>query len=228
MISEYSKVGSYHSTQGLPNQDSVSSASNERYKAIVLADGVSTCPKAQTGAEIVSGTTALYLQKKAQILFDLNERAISARILDQVLELLEQQANKDAANVKDYSCTLSAALLDTQKQKLLCFNLGDGLILGSDGKQCYIYAHPASSSEGCSTVTTEFAAQEAETKVFDCSGMKQVYILSDGAWRLMTERNRLNPTIQTFLINGNIEKLKDYLDHASNVDDSSFISMKLQ
>lgn len=228
MIAEYSKTGSRHNRQGLPNQDSIRTAADDRYTAVALADGVSTCSMARTGAEIAAEAATMYLRRNGPMLFEMSEKGISGRILGQALENLEQQAEKDDLDVKEYSCTLSAALFDSQRRKMLCFNLGDALILGSDGNQCRVFAHPASTAEGCCTVTTKNAIREAETKILDCAGLKHVYIFSDGAWQLMAERNRLKPAIRLSLLSGNAVEIRSYLDQAANEDDASFITINLQ
>ena len=48
----FTKTGKYHLSNEINNQDAYATGSNERFDAIVLADGVSSCKKGGQGAEI--------------------------------------------------------------------------------------------------------------------------------------------------------------------------------
>lgn len=65
MVSLLSDIGMYHRKTDGENQDVVSQKEGKRYSVISLADGVSTCSRAKTGAAIASASIANLLFKNA-------------------------------------------------------------------------------------------------------------------------------------------------------------------
>ncbi len=79
MILKYSQSGVRHIKNKEENQDALYSASNQRYTVISLADGVSNCKKAKTGAEIACrAITNLFFKKASYFLHSSEEE--TARI----------------------------------------------------------------------------------------------------------------------------------------------------
>jgi len=228
MINVFSNTGAYHSASNAENQDAVCHAKNKRYTVISLADGVSSCDKAKTGAEIASKAITNLFLKKGSSFFEFNDRQVSELVLSHILYELKQQARKDTKETEEYSSTISSVLFDKNKQQLLYFNLGDSIIVAAGGGKCRILAMPSDSLSGCCVTTTENAHVKAVTKVIKIAGTESVMICSDGAWRQMFDKNKLKPEVYSMISNHEFRILKEYLGRQEIFDDYSFISMDLQ
>lgn len=228
MINIFSNRGTCHAASHTENQDAVCHAENKRYAVISLADGVSSCREAKTGAEIAGSAITNLLFKKGSMFFEFDDRQVSELVLSHILYELRQQAKEEEKEPEAYSSTVSSVLFDKNKQRLLCFNLGDSIILAAGGGRCRILAMPADSSSGCCVTTTENAHVMAFSRVISTAGMESVMICSDGAWRQMFEKNRLKPEVSSLISNHEFDRLEEYLRRQEIFDDHSMISMDLQ
>ncbi len=228
MIYTFSHTGACHAASHVQNQDAVCHAENKRYAVISLADGVSSCSEAKTGAEIAGRAITNLLFKKGSAFFEMNGRQVLELGLSHILYELKQRAMEDKKEPEAYSSTISSVLYDKAKQRLLCFHLGDGIILAAGGGRCRILAMPADSSSGCCATTTENAHEMAVFKDVSAVGMESVMICSDGAWRQMFERNRLKPEVSAMISNHEMRRLEEYLGSQEIFDDHSIIFMDLQ
>lgn len=111
---------------------------------------------------------------------------------------------------------------------MLCFNLGDGIILAAGRGRCRVLSMPADSSAGCCVTTTGSAAALASVKLLDASAVESVVICSDGAWRQMFDKNKLKPEVSSLLAGNEYDGLKDFLARQDCFDDYSFISLDMR
>lgn len=225
MIYEYSGTGARHSAHGGENEDAVCSRQNERYAVISLADGVSACRKARAGAEIASEAMAGLLVGKGKYLFDFSRQQIAEIAISHILSKLRRQAEQDLSAEEEYSSTVAGALFDKQEQKLLYFNLGDGMILAQAGGHSRILSRPSDSSSGCCVTTTRNAGRMVDARVAAVERMDSVLLCSDGAWRHMFDQNRIKPEVSTLLTDHDWSGLETYLSGQKCLDDYSFAAM---
>lgn len=228
MINKFSKTGTYHKANGKENQDAVFSGENKRFAVIALADGVSECKEAKTGAEIAGkAITNLFLQK-GEYFMEFEKEQTAKLVISHILYELRKKAESDAENTAAYSSTAASVLLDKKTKKMLFFSLGDSIIIAVKDKKCDILAKPSDSRWGCYVTTTEGAESAAKTNVINASEIDSVVICSDGAWKNMFDGNRLKNEVRTIIEDCEYDELKKFIQAQNGFDDSSFVSIDLR
>lgn len=228
VIKELSKIGMHHIDTDGENQDALCHAQNQNFCVISLADGASTCRKAKSGAEIASRAITNLLLKKGEYFLEFENERIAELALSHILFELKQCAENDSKNLEDYSSTIASVLVDKKKKRMMCFNLGDSIIMAAGKGKCRVIAMPADSSSGCCVTTTKSAAAMASVRHMDTSAVESVVICSDGAWRQMFDKNKLKPEAFNLLANNEYDELKGFLVERNCFDDYSFISLDLR
>ncbi|MCD8148081.1 MAG: protein phosphatase 2C domain-containing protein [Clostridiales bacterium] len=228
LIKEVSETGAYHNGINGENQDFLSYAQNRNFSVISLADGVSTCKEARRGAEIASGAiTDLFLKRGASFMKFEGDR-IAGFALSHILHELEQESTVASESIEEYSSTVASVLADKKNRKIMCFNLGDGIILGTGNERCRVLVMPDDSSNGCCVTTTRGASASATVKIIDIGSMESVLICSDGAWRLMYEKGKLREEAADLLKHNEFDGLKEFLARQNAYDDYSIILLDLR
>lgn len=228
VIKELSEMGMRHSGVDGENQDALCYAQNQNFCVISLADGVSTCKEPKSGAEIASRAITNLLFKKGDYFLEFEREQIAEFTISHILFELEQRAENDSKDVEEYSSTVASVLVDKKKKRMLCFNLGDGIIIAAGKGKCRVLAMPADSSSGCCVTTTKSAAAMVSVKLLDTSSVESVVICSDGAWRQMFDKNKLKPEVYDLLANNEYDGLKSFLAKQNCFDDYSFISLDMR
>lgn len=228
MIKELSGMGTHHIEGNGENQDALCHAQNKDFCVISLADGVSTCKEAKSGAEIASRAITNLLLKKGGHFLEFRSEQIADFALSHILFELEKCAENDSENIEEYSSTVASVLVDKKKKRILCFNLGDSIIMATGKGKCRVLAMPADSSSGCCVTTTKSAASMASVKLFDASSIESIVICSDGAWRQMFDKNKLKPEVFNLIANNEYDGLRDFLVEQNCFDDYSFISLDMR
>lgn len=223
-----SLAGRHHNFNNACNQDSVMYSENKRFCAMVLADGVSSCSESAKGAEIVCSALTQYLLKHGERLFCMQNYEIAGCITSHILYKLDMTSKKEMKNdINEYSSTVACILCDRKTRKMLYFSIGDSLIIATKCNKCSIVAMPSDSRNGCYVTTTENVSSLAKVGIIETDEINSVIICSDGAWRLMYSRNRLDQNIKSLLIAQNYSGLKNILIKKERYDDCSFISVDL-
>ena len=225
VINKLSKTGMYHKANNEENQDALCSGKNRRFTVITLADGVSECKEAKTGAEVaVKSLTELFL-KKGEYFINFDKKQIAKFAVSHINYELRKKAESEKKNVEDYSSTIASVLLDKKSERLLYFSIGDSIIIASENGKCKIISNPSDSSQGCCVTTTKGAETMVKTNILDVSGLESVIICSDGAWKDMFRRNKLKEEVKKLIEYNKYGELSKFIKHQDNFDDSSFISM---
>ena len=211
---------------GEENQDVVCSASNKDFCMITLADGVSTCSKAKEGASLAAATITDFVMKKSDWFLEYDNQQVADFAVSHIVYELRKRAEAAAEKIEEYSSTVAWALLDKKKNRLLCFNLGDGAILGIEEGGCELLSAPMDSSQGCCVTTTTFADRAAAVKKMDAHRLKAVVICSDGAWHQMSQKDRIKPEVEQMLTEEAYDRLQTFLTNQHCFDDYSFISLQ--
>ena len=250
---KYSKTGSYHVDNGTENQDFIFTGSNDKYDIIVLADGVSTCKQAQVGAELAATELARLLLAKGEYFMNFSEETVAELALAHVKWELNRIAENDEMPVDEYSSTLAAVLREKKTNKLLLYSLGNALLLGIKDKKVSVIFQPGDTRNG-TIVTTTIGAEKA-TNVRFVEGKAKAYtsrrkkngeferkpiyrygsiaeydniiILSDGAWKEVFKRGRMDPAAQEYVKNEYFELLEIFLKRKNPFDDCSFVTIEL-
>ncbi len=221
-------MGTCHASRNGENQDALCCGKNRNFCVISLADGVSACRDAKRGAAIASqAITDLFLNKGDHFL-EFEDGQIAELALSHVLFELRRLAVDASHPIEELSSTIASVLIDRKKRRMLCFNLGDGIIMGTGNGKCRVLSMPADSSSGCCVTTTKGAERAARVKRFDIGSLETVVICSDGAWGEMFSGNRLRPEVLQMLSRGEYDPLKDFLAGRDCRDDHSFISLDMR
>ncbi len=228
MVQRYSKMGSYHTNVNGENQDAIYCGQNNNCFVISLADGVSSCLKSRTGAEIASRSITDLLVNKGTSLLNYGNEQIADFVLSHIFYELDKEATHDEKDVKEYSSTIASVFIDRKKGEVLCINLGDSIILGIEDGKCRVLAMPADSTSGCCVTTTTNAHIFASVSRYEEKVFESIVICSDGAWKSMYEKNKLKPLIGRILVEKDYNGLASFLSEQDCYDDSSFISLNFQ
>ena len=221
-------MGTHHTLANGENQDALCHGKSKGMCVISLADGVSTCKEAKRGAAIASQAITNLFLKKGDHFLEFEDEQIAGFTVSHILCELKQEALNASLSVIDYSSTVASVLVDKRKRRILCFNLGDGIILASGNGRCKALCIPSNSLDGCCVTTTRRAEKRASVKMCDIGSMASVVICSDGAWREMFLKNRLKPEVARMLSNNEYDELKDFLISQNCFDDYSFISLDMR
>ncbi len=228
VIQTCSETGTYHMDGDGENQDALCHAQDQNFCVISLADGVSTCSEAKKGAGIASSAITNLLFKKGAYFLESNPEQTGALALSHILFELKLCAENEGKRLEDYASTVASVLVDKKKKRILCFHLGDSIIMAAGGGKCRVLSMPADSASGCCVTTTKGAAAMVSVRVFDAHGVESVVICSDGAWKEMFDKNKLKPEVSNLLSNSAYDGLRDFLAGRNCFDDYSFISFDLR
>lgn len=225
MINEYSRTGMLHLASNEENQDAIRFGQTNDYAIISLADGVSSCKEAKCGAEIASQVVTDLLLKNGALFFELDEKQIAEFVLEHVLYELKEKSREENIDENEYSSTLSSVLVDKKRDRILCFNLGDSLIMSIGNGKSRILSMPSDTFDGCCVTTTKNAASVVDVKKMKNHQGNTVIILSDGAWQSLFMGNKLKAELKEMLDVSDIAGLKAYLDSQECPDDNSFVCL---
>ena len=227
-IHVFSQMGKNHARTNNENQDALCHGETSGLCVITLADGVSDCAEAKRGAVAASETITKLFLKEGPFFLKCDKEQVTELVISHILWELEKLAKDSSRSINDFSSTVVSVLVDKKRKRMLCFNLGDGIILASEKGKCKVLSQPADSSIGCLVTTTRKAAELVSLRLCDTEEIDSVVICSDGAWREMYMKNRLKPKVAQLLVNNEYDALKDYLINQNCFDDHSFISLDIR
>lgn len=225
MISKLSCPGQHHLDTNEENQDAVCDVQNDRYVVISLADGVSTCKEAKTGAELSSKALSNLLLKKGTEFFEFDNEIISELVTSHIMSELREKAIIDSKEIEEYSSTIACVLYDKKKERMLCINLGDGIIIAAKNGKCQIMMAPSNSINGCSVTTTRDVKQIISVKKIESLNLDSIVLCTDGAWKQMFDGNILRKNVSDMISKSKYGELKEYLTTRYSFDDYSFIAL---
>lgn len=217
MINSLSGQGIYHKSHNIENQDFVLFGEDENFCAITLADGVSSCKYAREGAEIACEILCRLFLTKGDFFLSSDVLKYSQNISKIILSNILRELKKKP-DIKEYSSTIAGVLYDKNNDKMLCFNIGDGMIAGEKGGMHQVLIRPYQNENGCCVTTTLGAENVAEIKILDAEKIKSAIIFSDGAWKKIFSDKK-------FAFLNRFEELDNYLNNANCIDDYSYISL---
>ncbi|MBQ6738232.1 MAG: protein phosphatase 2C domain-containing protein [Synergistaceae bacterium] len=221
IINSLNKPGIYHKSKNIKNQDFVLSDENEKFCVIALADGVSSCKMSGEGAEISCKTLVKLFLERGNFFFNSDIHRYKREMSELILSYILSELAKKSDNIKEYSSTISSVIYNKENNKILCFNLGDGIIISNKCDKAEIIIKPYQNDDGCCVTTTVNAEFAFDIEIFDFASMDTIMILSDGAWKPIFENKNFS-----FIQNGiSFSELNNYLDSIKCLDDYSYISI---
>lgn len=228
VIRKLSRIGTHHALVNSENQDALCHGTSNDLCVISLADGVSACKEAKNGAVIASSAITNLFLKKGRHFFEFEEKQIADLVLSHILFELKSRAAEASQPVENFSSTVVSVLVDKRRKRMLCFNLGDGIILASGNGKCKVISMPSDSSYGCCVTTTKKAENMVSIKLCDIGTIESVVICSDGAWREMFQKNKLKLEVAQMISNNEYDALGNFLVNQNCFDDYSFISLDMR
>ena len=220
----FSHMGSWHRQNGGENQDALCMDGSADFAVIALADGVSSCREAKRGAEIACHTLT-------ELMLCQGQRLLSFPIQDVIgfaLNRIRNELQKQGGRMEDYASTVSAVLLDRKNRRLLCLNLGDCLIGGTEAGKCRILAAPSDSSSGCYVTTTRNAEQVTAVCSLPVGQLDSVFLCSDGLWQYLMTGEKFTDESSELLTNHAYRELERQMEAEDGLDDASFIVLELE
>lgn len=224
----YQKTGNYHITNGLPNQDFVWEAENEIIKAVIIADGVSTCKNSLKGAETACKAIAEILLDDAEYIFASDKEKTAGLIVAYIYKKLLIEANAQNENVESFSSTLSFVCFNKVTRNVLTFVLGDSLIYGVGKDSFRLIGSPVFfEGNGTFTTTTQGVESCVDINIFSEDDFSRFILCTDGAWRTFYKSGILKEDVSCVMKSENLISVKNYFDAQNCFDDCSCIIMNI-
>ena len=126
LIGAFTHHGHGHAAEGLPNQDAYRVGRVGDIAYMVVADGVSSAPLSQLGAELAVTTAVKELVLKARMSVPLHARTLES-VFTYARMALEAEARRQKKPLSDFATTLLIAVMT--KTSLLVGKIGDGSVL---------------------------------------------------------------------------------------------------
>lgn len=225
----FSKIGKYHLSNEIDNQDAFSTGSNDRFDAVVLADGVSSCKKGGEGAEITVETVKKIFLENGDIIMKSDIKESTWAVLSVLSKELEKRAAEDHEDVREYASTLAAVLIDRNTKTAFAMNLGDSMIMGIKGLDINIVGMPCDSKNGIPSTITKLSNHFTNAIMLNSKDGAFKYdafvLCSDGAWREMFHKGILRNNVKEMMIKRDFNGLRKYLKEKNTFDDCTFIAL---
>ncbi len=213
-----------HTRRGQENQDRILFSETGRCLFAGLADGVSACACGGQGAQIACEAAAKLLFEETRYFFNSAEEKIAQLTLDYIRTRLEAAAAAAGRPAAQYASTLSFACVEKRAGALLLFQLGDSAVfLLRNG--VLTPAFPAGRTEergGVYTTCTAQAHRFANVRLLPAAAAGRVLLCSDGAWRRMYLRDRIDPAAAA-AAQASPALLEAFLARTPCADDASFL-----
>lgn len=218
----YTKKGNRRSR----NQDVITHGQNDEYEVIALADGVSSCKKGKEGAEIACKTVSDIFLNCGRLFFNYSRKKTANIVLDEIKRNISIAAKHDNEPSDSYSSTICFVCLEKRTGKIISFQLGDShiFLLSKDGCDAI---NAKGAYELCFTTYPD-ADEYTFIDIFHTDNIQGLLLCSDGAWKLLYNKNILNPEILHAIKHLNFEIFEAFLKNKNNTDDCSYILLNLE
>ena len=213
-----------HKQRGQENQDRVLFSETGRCLFAGLADGVSSCAFGGQGAQIACEAAAKLLFEETRYFFNSGEEKIAVLVTEYIGYRLAAAAAAAGRTAAEFASTLSFACVEKRAGSLLLFQLGDSAVfLLREG--VLTPAFPACRTGergGVFTTCTAQAHRFANVRLLPASAAGRVLLCSDGAWRRMYSRDRIDPEAAA-AVQASLALLEAFLARTPCADDASFL-----
>lgn len=187
-----SAVGTSHVATGKPCQDSAASgtvsAVEGDFLVLVVCDGAGTAEYSDVGSKKAAQTflelVEVYLDENGGI--EGVDREVAGEWMERVAEILRAHAGDQGHSVRDYACTLLAAIVGERQAAFV--QIGDGAIVVSNGPEdgwSYVFWP----QHGEYANTTNFVVSPNALDVFDFElgprRITEIAVFSDGIEKLV-------------------------------------------
>ena len=183
-IAVYSKTGSGHLSRGEENQDRcLYGRIGENTFYLALADGVSSAPYAEEGADAAVQTIKIVSEHIAAGKMAMND------LKDMQTTIVRTWKNWFSAGWNDYAATLNFVIF--HNNRVLVGRIGDGLIVSKADRECRV---SATDEEFYSTETAALGEavnrKDFEISLYPAEQDFCAYMVSDGIGKEISEDSR--------------------------------------
>lgn len=187
-----SAVGTSHEATGSPCQDNAAYSLKETKSGpvlvVVVSDGAGSAAHSEVGSYLATTTLIECLEvylERGELLADISRETVLEWI-DDVVHAVEAQASAYEHRVRDYACTLLAAIVGTDCSVFL--QIGDGAMVVSHGKEDgWSYVFWPQHGEYANTTNFVTAPNASEVLEFEIAPRRidELAIFSDGIEKLV-------------------------------------------
>jgi hypothetical protein len=181
-------AGTSHFSSGLPCQDhslirEFTATDAESVLLLVASDGAGSASRAEVGSKLVcdsiNARVDAYLRQNSN-LSDITKELIESWLDDWIRRDLYQQASAEQLQVREFACTLVAALLGTTTSIFL--QIGDGAIVVAEDPGYRHIFWPQNGEYANSTyfVTDDMALDNLMFKKLETSPVDEISLFTDG------------------------------------------------
>lgn len=196
------------------NEDCVFVRETTEAVVCLISDGATESKHGKKGAEIACKAANDLLLNADFSEFD--ERKTAFLIWEEVFFQLKKEADSNNEKVSDYACTLMFACLYKKENKLITYNIGNGLILVETDEKYICCSSSGQQSEAEILVPNKNAYEYAAINRFISCDVDSVFLCSDGAKDVMFSNNM------------SVKQLIDSAAKTEAEDDFSFIEIRLR
>src|SRR5215471_9300613 len=185
-------LGTSHLARNLPCQDyslirEFVAADTEPILLLIASDGAGSASRANIGSKLVCDSVHeridAYLKQSGSLSGITNE-LIKSWLDDWIRRALHKQASMEGVNVREFACTLVAALIGTKTS--IFFQIGDGAIVVADGTGYVHIFWPQSGEYANSTyfVTDDIALDNLMFHKLEAPPVDEISLFTDGLQNL--------------------------------------------
>ncbi len=194
-----SVIGTSHASSALSCQDDCYADNFQNHLICLVADGAGSAKQGDMGAELACRTAREHIEAALDDgapLPILDELAVKEWI-HAVRQMISETAEADGLTVRDYACTLLAAVIGTKES--VFFQIGDGAIVASNGSAQGIVFWPEAGMYANMThfITDSDMFSHLHIAVVKAS-IKEVALFSDGLQRLALSFEQRIPHVPFF------------------------------
>ncbi len=224
-VLQFSLVGSFHSQKNAKNEDVILRKSTENFELIALADGASCCKYARIGAKIACQTVVDLFLGCFSLFFNSSLEKCTRLITDEIYKRLLSFSSEKGCDVTELSSTLCFACLNKQTRRIFLFQLGDSNIYLIS--QCEVSSLCPKIKQRQGFTANKDAYRYANVFFSDVSSFNSVLLCSDGAWKLMYNKNIFDKNLCEYLKQKHYSRLLSFIVSKTRPDDTSCILLDL-
>lgn len=228
MFVKWSDIGKYHVEHNKENEDALFSVKRGDGVAVALCDGVSTCENAGQGARVACESLCDFFVEKGHKLLGYDKSTIAKKTISHILYDLKKTADAEGKNIESFSSTAVCVFHDEISGRLLCINIGDGMVIGVGDGVIEVIMKSQKGCRGCYVTTTRGVERVADVKIMDAKRYDSICICSDGMWKQLFCNDLITEEAEKYLKDMNYNGLISYVQDMESMDDRSFVAMDIK
>ncbi len=211
--------GALHERMQCGIQDQIRTFENERYAAVIVADGVSEAKNGAQGAELACCAVEDYIGHEGENVFAFSKQKLAYLMTEHILYQIEKAAEREQCELTDYASTIMFVCADKLTGFAVCFNLGDGRVLMADNRgESLTELRSYRSEAGCCQTTTQEAYRFVKAGRLELRAGESLMLCTDGFAEALRDEN-IQKALKSYINNENDNGLKEMLREKQLCDD---------